>query len=163
MEIKNQHQRNIFSLAFSFLFVGLIAAQLLSLWQLNQDPSLNLTDFVLLSFAIFRLTRLFVYDSVTSFVRDLFVDIHEKHHQLIRTKKPFGLQRAVSDIFSCPWCFSMWGGSTFVWLYLMYPSIMLYVALILSLSGIATILQLATNLLGHKAEHQKMIVEREQH
>jgi hypothetical protein len=45
----------------------------------------------------------------------------------------------------------------------MYPGIMLYVALLLALSGVATYLQLGANLLGSKAEHQKMIVERERH
>jgi len=160
MEIQNQHKRNVYNLAFSVLFVGLISAQLFSIWQLDGQINLTLTDFIIMSLAIFRLTRLFVYDKVTQFVRDLFVDIKEKHHHLERYEKQFGLERALSDIFNCPWCFSMWGGSVFVWAYIMFPSIMLYFALILALSGVASVLQIATNLLGWKAEHEKKIVEK---
>lgn len=160
MEIKNQHKRNIGNLGFSFLFAALIAAQMLTLWRLDESPSINLTDFILLSLAIFRLTRLFVYDGVMGWLRDLFVDMSERRGILSRHKKEHGLQRTVSDIFSCPWCFSMWGGSAFVWLYLMYPPVMMYVALILALSAVATILQLSANLLGWKAEHQKRVTEK---
>lgn len=159
MEIKNQHKRNVYNLGFTFLFVGLIAAQMLSLWKLDSNPSLDLTDFILLTLAIFRLTRLFVYDGVCAFIRDLFVDIKEHKGQLIRTKKVFGLERALSDIFSCPWCFSLWGGSVFIWAYLMFPSVMLYVALILSISSLASVLQITTNLIGWKAEHAKNLAE----
>jgi hypothetical protein len=160
MEIQKQHKRNVNNLGFTALFVGLIAAQLISIWKLEGTINLNLTDFVLLSLALFRLTRLFVYDQVTQFVRDLFVDITEKKGALERHEKPFGLERALSDIFKCPWCFSIWAGSVFVWAYIMFPAIMLYVALILALSGVATYLQLGANLLGHKAEHEKKIVEK---
>ncbi len=160
MEIQTQHKRNVFNLAFTFLFVGLITAQLVTLWQLEKNPSLDLTDFILLSLGLFRLTRLFVYDGATQFIRDLFVDISEKRKTLTREKKDFGLQRCLSDIFSCPWCFSMWGGSIYVWTYIMYPTVMLYVSVILALSAVATVLQLGTNLLGWKAEHEKKLVEK---
>jgi len=160
MEIKNQHQRNIANLAFSLLFAGLVGAQLVTLWQLPTPPSLELTEFVLLSLAVFRLTRLFVYDGVTSWLRDLFIDVSEKRGTLIRVKKQTGLQRTVSDIFSCPWCFSMWGGSVFIWAYIMFPSVMLYAALVLAISAVATMLQLSANLLGWKAEYQKKMTEK---
>lgn len=160
MEIRNQHKRNVFNLGFTVLFVGLISTQLFSIWALEGDIKLSFTDFVLLSLALFRLTRLFVYDQVTQFVRDLFVDIKEHHHHLERTPKPFGLQRVLADIFGCPWCFSLWGGSIFVWAYIMFPAVMLYAALILALSSIATSLQLIANLIGWKAEHEKRLVEK---
>jgi len=160
MEIKNQHKRNLYHIFFTLLFVGLVSAQLISIWKLEANPILGLTDFVLITLAVFRLTRLFVYDKVTQLVRDLFVDIEEKRGQLIRHPKDFGLQRALADIFSCPWCFSIWGGSVFIWAYIMFPAVMMYVALFLSVSALATVLQLLTNLIGHKAEHEKKIVEK---
>lgn len=160
MEIQKQHKRNVYNLAFSFLFIGLISAQVISIWQLEGNIAMSLTDFVLLTLAIFRLTRLFIYDGVTQFIRDLFVDITEKKGQLERHKKNYGLQRCLSDIFSCPWCFSLWGGSVYIWAYIMFPSIMLYVSLLLALSAVATFLQLITNLVGWKAEHEKKITEK---
>ena len=163
MEIQNQHKRNVYNLGFSLLFIGLLFSQLVSIWNLAGSITFTLTDFIILTLALFRLNQLFVYDQATQFIRDLFVDIKEKHHHLERHQKPFGLERSFSDIFACPWCFSLWGGSIFVWAYIMYPGIMLYVALLLALSGVATYLQLGANLLGSKAEHQKMIVERERH
>lgn len=163
MEIKNQHKRNVYSLGFTFLFVGLMTAQMLSLWKLESDPSLDLTDFILITLATYRITQLFVYDQVGTFIRDLFVDIKEHKGQLVRTKKAFGLERALSDIFSCPWCFSLWGGSVFVWAYLMFPAVMIYVALILAISSLASVMQILTNLAGWKAEHAKLVAEKERH
>ena len=161
MNAPQKHKHDLYNIAFSAFFVALLAAQIVTLWQWAPVIRLELTDFILLTLAIFRLTRLFVYDGITAWFRDLFLDVKIEHGQVTRTKYPYGLQRGVSDIFSCPWCFRIWGGSTFVWLYLLHPTIMMYVALLLALSAVATVLQIATNLLGWKAEHQKMIVERE--
>lgn len=160
-QIRNQHTRNKYNLASSFVFVGFIFTQLAFLWQLEEPPTFNLTDFVLLSLAIFRLTRLFVYDGVTSWIRDLFLDISEKRGTLVRTKKVAGPERIISDIFSCPWCFSLWGGSVYLTFYLLFPSIMMYVTLIMAFSALATVLQIITNLIGHKAEYQKNLVEKQ--
>lgn len=162
MELKNKHKRNVYNLAFAALFVGMVAAQIMSLWQYR--PLINVTwvDIALLSIAVFRLTRLFVYDAVMGFFRELFLEVKVDHGKLVYSKEEYGPQRAMADIFSCPWCFSMWGGSVFVWLYLMYPPVMMYVAMLLTISAGATMLQLLANLLGWKAEHQKMVVEREQ-
>jgi len=163
MEIQKQHKRNVYNLGFCLLFIGLVAAQLFTLWQKDGSVTLGITDFILITFAVFRLTRLFVYDGAMQFMRDLFIDIEEKKGQLIRVKKPFGLQRSLSDIFNCPWCFSMWGGSIFVWAYIMHPAVMMYVALVLMVSAAASVLQISTNLLGSKAEHAKTMAEKERH
>lgn len=115
-------------------------------------------DYLVITLATWRLTRLFVYDSITRFVREQFFDI-KKVGRGYRLEKPkTGPRRLLADMFSCPWCASVWCGAVVLFVYLITPYAVFPLA-VLALSGVASFLQLLANLVGHQAERAKQQVE----
>ncbi len=115
---------------------------------------LELVDFVLITLASWRLTRLFVYDMVTKFVREQFLDVVKVGRKFALEKPKTGPRRTLADLFGCPWCFGVWATALMSFLYLI-SEWFYYVTIILALSAVATFLQILTNLVGHKAEELK--------
>lgn len=115
---------------------------------------LDVADIALISLASFRLTRLFVYDHATKFVREFFYDSGYIHGEQVLTKPPRGLRRTLADLFSCPWCFGVWAATGVTFAYLATPYAYVPVV-IFSVAGVATLLQLVANLIGHQAENAK--------
>ena len=70
--------------------------------------------FLLVSLTTFRLTRLFVSDHITQWIRDLCmkeVSINDPLTGAIFVRKEKhlkGLRRLISDILGCPWCVGVW-------------------------------------------------------
>lgn len=70
--------------------------------------------FLLVSLTTFRLTRLFVADHITAWLRDLCmkkISINDTLTGAIFVKQekyPKGLRRLISDILGCPWCVGVW-------------------------------------------------------
>jgi hypothetical protein len=150
-------KRNWYNFLFSLLFIATLALEISILSQVNGTlPSqIGGFEFILLSLAIFRLTRLFVYDGITQFLRDQFLIVTGE----TREKYAYGFKRCSSDVLSCPWCFSIWGGSILLFLYFLFPGVMFFVVLLLALSAVATFLQISTNLIGWQAEAKKIEVQ----
>lgn len=115
---------------------------------------LELVDYILITLASWRITRLFVYDTVTKFIREQFWDV-KKVGKGFRLEKPkTGPRRTLIDLFSCPWCFGVWATAIVIFFYLITPYAE-FPIIILALSGVATFLQLLSNLVEHKAEQLK--------
>jgi len=110
-----------------------------------------LFDFVLVTLATWRLTRLFVYDEITRFVREQFFDVVKagKKHELARPKA--GPRRVLAELISCPWCVSVWMGACVIFVYSL-TAYAYYPVLILAISAAASWLQLTSNLIGNHAE-----------
>lgn len=126
--------------AFSFSWLsgqGLLVADI---------PAFHL---VLLSFATFRLVRLFTYDHIMEPVRSWLSRFQE------RTFLGTG-----AALLKCPWCTGMWFAFLAYVGYAAIPSVVLPIALILSIAGIASLFQLLANLIGWSAEEKKQRVER---
>jgi Protein of unknown function (DUF1360) len=145
---------------FSIFFLALVAMAAIILEsesriRLNE---LVLADYVLITLASWRLTRLFVYDAITKFFREQFWDLKKVGKGFVLEKPKIGPRRTLADLLSCPWCFGVWATAMVTFLYLI-SSYMVYPVLILALSGVATFLQLLSNLVGHKAEQLKQEVE----
>jgi len=70
----------------------------------------NLTDLLLLSVATHKLSRIISKDRVTSPLRAPFTEYVEPAGQSeIKEKvRGTGMQRAVGDLLTCPWCLSPW-------------------------------------------------------
>ncbi len=115
---------------------------------------LTLTDYVLMTLATWRLTRLFVYDAITKFFREQFWDVVKVGKGFALEKPKYGPRRTLADLLSCPWCFGVWAAAMVVFFYLMTP-FAIYPIMLLALSAVATFLQLLSNLVGHKAEQLK--------
>ncbi len=115
---------------------------------------LTLVDYTLIILASWRVTRLFVYDTITKFFREQFWDVKKvgRKHELIKPKT--GPRRTIADLLSCPWCFGVWAVEMVVFLYLITPY-GVYPVLLLALSSVATFMQLLSNLVGHQAEFLK--------
>jgi hypothetical protein len=124
--------------------------------------SIGLFDALLITLATFRLTRLFVYDAIMQFVRDWFlkreVSITDTDITINRSKYPDGLHRALSDLFSCPWCMGLQVGMLVVFFYYLTPYTWI-VILMFALSGLATFFQLLANMVGWRAENLKRLTE----
>lgn len=70
--------------------------------------------FIIIAFAIFRLTRLLVADHITQWLRDLCMKTVTVKDPLtgalfVRCEKPIkGIRRLISDLLGCPWCVGVW-------------------------------------------------------
>lgn len=115
---------------------------------------LEVVDFVLITLASWRLTRLFVYDAITKFFREQFYDVVKAGKGVELEKPKFGPRRTLADLLSCPWCFSIWAAATVIFFYLLTPYAF-FPVLILAISAVASFLQIVSNAVGHKAEQLK--------
>ena len=82
--------------------------------------------------------------------REQFWDVKKVGRSLQLVKPKTGPRRTVADLMDCPWCFGMWAAASITFFYLITPYAVFPVVL-LALSGVATFLQLLSNLIGNKA------------
>jgi hypothetical protein len=157
MRITDQYFWNfVFSLFFlAFLFMGTV---IIESEAYRSYESLTAFDFILMSLATFRLTRLFVYDKITAFFREQFSDAVETKNGTALVKPERGPRRTLADLLSCPWCFGMWAAGTVAFFYLLTPYAF-FIALMLALGAVGSVLQISANLIGWKSEEAKLEVE----
>ena len=122
--------------------------------------SIPLFDLLLIILAAFRLTRLFVYDKITRFLRDALYHAKEVYTEegvtYFGTKeRTTGPLRTAYDLLTCPWCFSVWASVILVFFYFLSPLAWLPI-LILAISGVASLVQLIANMIGWAAENGKI-------
>lgn len=130
----------IFSL---FFFIAAVFA-VLHLDAQNLVPTwIPVFDFFLITLAVFRLIRLFVYDSITAFIRGWFYG---------QPKTTF--LGTLSTLINCPWCMGLWFGFFVAYLYFLTPYAWFFI-LFLAVAGLATVVQIFSNFLGWKAEAGK--------
>ena len=144
------------NVVFSLFFLLLVIMGAIILDTESRIPltDLAVVDYVLITLASWRLTRLFVYDAVTRFFREQFWDVVKVGRSNELQKPKTGPRRTLADLLDCPWCFGMWATATVTFFYLL-TSFAVFPVVLLALSGVATFLQLLANLVGHKAEQLK--------
>lgn len=120
---------------------------------------LTFPEYAILTLAIFRLTRLFVYDSVAQFIRDIFLDKEEyKKRGVImvkRTKPASGLRRLFADLLSCPWCSGVWISMFTIIIFITFPQTWFF-WLFMSIAGLSSLIQIFANRLRWQAEKAKL-------
>lgn len=142
----------------------LLALEVYILVLFDKLPTtISFFDVVLIALASFRLTRLFVYDAIMHFVRDWFlirtVTYTRKNEIVVtRTKYQDGPERAMSDLFSCPWCMGLQVAMLVVFIYYLTPLAWI-VILMFAVAGAATFIQLLANAVGWRAESLKRETE----
>lgn len=153
MRITDQYFWNfVFSVFFLILVImGSIILETESRIVLDE---LTTVDFVLMTLATWRLTRLFVYDNITKFIREQFFDVVKAGKGYTLEKPKVGPRRTLADLLTCPWCMGVWAAAVVIFFYLVTPYAT-YPIMLLALSAVATFLQLLSNLVGHKAEQLK--------
>jgi hypothetical protein len=119
---------------------------------------ITLFDITLITLASWRVIRLFVYDSITKWLREQFYNVRKVGKGYVLEKPATGPRRTLADLFSCPWCFGVWASASVTFFYLLTPYAF-YFVLFLAISAVATFLQLLTNMIGWQAEKLKAEVE----
>lgn len=158
MRVTDQYFWNI---VFTLFFVALVVMGtiILDTEAYKSYDELLLVDFLLITLATFRLIRLFVYDNITAFFREQFWDAKVSKTSVELTKPVRGPRRTIADLLSCPWCIGIWMSAIVAFFYLLTPYAF-YITLFLALAGVATFLQLLSNMIGWRAEQLKNEVER---
>lgn len=157
IRITDQYFWNVVFLLF---YIGLLVMAIIILQSEARIAYADLTilDLTLISLASFRFTRMFVYDNMTKFIREQFLDTKMVRNKITLVKPVTGPRRTLADLVGCPWCFGVWATTCVTFFYLLTP--LAYVPiLILALASIATMLQLFANMIGWKAEQLKRDVE----
>lgn len=167
-ETKTEAQyENIWSFFLSIVFLALTIVALTLLYQ--KYPRFDLNDitffeFLILGLATFRLTRLFVYDSIMRFFRDFFtaktvkIDKRSKVCTVTRDKPLRCPQRKIYELLACPWCTGVWISLFTVAVYYLFPLTWPFF-LLLAVAGLSTFIQLVANLTGWHAEGKKLDVQ----
>lgn len=164
-EVQPKNDQNIWSIFFTLVYAAAFVWGLLLLKNVNGElpTSIPLFDLILIILAAFRLTRLFVYDHIARFVRDLFLDKEEyigaRGAVMVKRMDPIsGPRRTINELLQCPWCFGMWAGLVVPFFYFLTPYAW-FVILALAIAGVATFIQLLANMIGWNAEFTKRKVE----
>jgi energy-converting hydrogenase Eha subunit G len=154
--------QNLWNFIFTVLFVAFFAGLMYVLYRVNGElpTSISLFDLLLIILATFRLIRLFVYDKIFHFIRELFVRTEEVHTEqgvayIERTEYEGGPLRTISELLGCPWCFGIWCGLMIAFFYFLTP-LAWFPILVLAISGLGTIFQLISNFIGWSAENKKL-------
>ena len=106
----------------------------------------NINEFLLLSLASFRLTRLIVYDKITNFIRKPF---HREVEEILEDGsvetyieiKGKGLRRFLGELLSCHWCTGVWCAAGLYTGYLLTPFIFTGIIYILAIAGCDSIIE----------------------
>lgn len=153
--------KNGWNFFFAVLFLAVLIA---SVWGIGMirggyPVSIPVFDAILLGLAAMRIVRLVVYDSITRFFREWFMEtrtIDMPGMQLIEmVPAEHGIRGTLYDLVHCPWCIGMWAGLIVTFCYFVFPWAW-YVILLLAVSGVASSLQVLMNLIGWEAEDYKL-------
>jgi hypothetical protein len=152
-------EQNYWFFFFSLTFITIALMMLWVLFEKNGElpTSIAVFDALLIALAVFRLTRLFVYDSITKFLRHLFLvkktpEENSGKEELHEPEK--GPQKTFWHLVNCLWCAGMWFSLLLVFLYYLTPYAWI-VIFILAVSGVATLFQIFANFLGSSADIKK--------
>jgi hypothetical protein len=157
LRITDQYFWN-FVFGLFFVLLAVMGAIILDTETRIPFADLTFVDYTLITLATWRVIRLFVYDSLTKFIREQFFDVVKVGKGFSLVKPATGPRRTLADLFSCPWCFGVWAAASVTFFYLLFP-IFQFFAIFLSISAVATFLQLLANMIGWQAEKLKGDVE----
>lgn len=109
---------------------------------------MNITflEFMIFGLATFRLTRLVVFDKITDFLRNYFIDevedVDERGEKSVYLVPKEGkIKGFFGELLSCYWCTGIWSATILYVLYILSPLIAIPILLILAISGIAAIIE----------------------
>ena len=141
------------NIVFSIFFLVMAAMGAIILETESRVPltELSLIDFALITLASWRVTRLFVYDEVTKFLREQFWDVKKVGRGYQLDKPKTGPRRTLADLFSCPWCFGIWSSAMVIFCYLI-SEYMVFPVIMLAVSAVATFLSNLSRLVASRIE-----------
>ncbi len=142
--------QNSWNFIFSIFFLAVLGAVVYWLPALvgGYPRAVPPFDALLMALASFRITRLLVYDKIALWFRNLFAGSAEGT-----------FSATVTDLLHCPWCVGFWGALVVAFCYFVFPWAW-FVIFFLALAGAGSVLQVAANLVGWRAEQLKKTTER---
>nr|WP_221419313.1 MULTISPECIES: DUF1360 domain-containing protein [Bacillus] len=116
----------------------------------SEQVVINWLSFILLSFAVFRLARLFVFDTIMAPLRSLF---HEEKTEtapdgttetyiVIKGK---GIRAFIGELLSCYWCTGVWCAAFLIAVQIVIPEAAQWLILLLAIAGAAGIIEAAVS------------------
>jgi len=158
--VEKTTNQNIWNFVFTAVFSGIVTLLVYILAKTKGLPhSIDVFDFLIIVFAAFRIIRLFVYDKVIKWFRDLFLNVAFDGKTLEKPSR--GPRRTMYEILDCPWCLGVWAGTVAVLSYFLFPWSWV-ILLILAVSGLASFIQIIANALGWTAERAKQEAQKNQ-
>jgi len=115
-------------------------------------------DYLVITLATWRMTRLLQLDLVTRFLREQFMDVVKSGRGYRLEQPKTGVRRLLAELFACPWCLSFWVGAFVLFLYLLTPYA-IYPMTVLSLSAAATFLHNLSQLVANQSERARKQVD----
>jgi len=103
-------------------------------------------DFILLALAVFRLTRLLVYDRITAFIRKPFHEIKEEMEadgtmvEVVYVKGT-GVRKFFGELLSCHWCTGVWCSVILYTGYIFLNNLFQPVIYILAIAAVAALVE----------------------
>ncbi len=133
----NNTRENAWNFASLFLFFALVAVTGYFMKAGNIDIiDITTTDLIILTLAIYRVTRVVVFEKIFKYFRD-FVKANNRAY----------FMRTLCYIITCPWCASVWITLVMVVFFFLIPYGVLLVYL-MAISGVASFLVMLSNYLG---------------
>lgn len=107
---------------------------------------MDFMDFLLLILASFRITRLFVFDRITEFIRAIVLEeAVEKNEngedEIYYVPKPGKVRGFFGELISCYWCTGVWSAIFLTILYFVIPMIVTPFVLVFAIAGAASIIE----------------------
>jgi hypothetical protein len=160
--IRPHEDQNTWNFIFSLLFLAILAVSVWYVGIVRGFPhSIPVFDALILIGASFRITRLIVYDKITRFFREWFVDkkviTHDSKQWVEIMPIIRGIRGTIHDLLGCPWCIGIWSSLVATFFYFVFPWAW-YLILFLALAGASSLIQIIANLIGWKAEALKQQV-----
>jgi hypothetical protein len=127
------------------VFNGVLATALLAR-KCSREPlpeRVEPKDLILFALSTQKLSRVITKDKVTSAFRAPFTQVEGKGGagELEESGRGHGLQRAIGDLLTCPFCLGTWIASGFIYGYIFSPRLTRTIASIFAVSGMADFLQ----------------------
>ncbi|KUP09008.1 sporulation protein [Bacillus coahuilensis m2-6] len=97
-------------------------------------------EFLLLTLATFRLTRLLVFDRIFEFIRRPFLTEVEEDGEVYIVPKENGLVGWIGELISCYWCTGVWSAALLYacYMFVPYSDPLIY---ILGIAGVAALIE----------------------
>lgn len=107
---------------------------------------ITLLEFLIISLASFRLTRLIVFDKITEWLRAPFFDEEvevndDGKEEIYFVPKKGVIKGFFGELLSCYWCTGVWSAIAIYIAYIFWQPIVAPIIIILAVAGVAAIIE----------------------
>jgi Protein of unknown function (DUF1360) len=150
LKVTDQYFWNFVFLAF-LAFLVVMATIILETEARLTWEEIGLLDSVLIVLSTWRLTRFLSSDSTTKFFREQFYDLKKTVRTYSLEVPATGPRRTILEVLLNPWNLSLGLGAFVTFVYLLTPYAV-YPLVLLALSGVVALLEVAVNFFAQKSK-----------